>query len=119
MVDNTHHNKLAREAYHRNKHKHKEKRKVYNTKRKQLLKIKAIEYKGGKCSVCGGVFPPCVYDFHHMDPKEKEYNPSVSFERKWETAKKELDKCILVCSNCHRIIHHTKEEDGPVTKDSE
>lgn len=107
MVDNKeHHNKLAREAYHRNKHKHKEKRKIYNTKRKQILKEKAIQYKGGCCAVCGGIFPPCVYDFHHIDPTLKDFQPSAALDRNWVRATEELDKCILVCSNCHRIIHH-------------
>src|SRR5574340_1604533 len=106
MVDKAQHNKLAREAYHRNKHKHKEKRRVYNTERKRKLKEKAIAYKGGYCSVCGGVFPPCVYDFHHIDPTKKDYNPSVVLDQTWERATEELDKCILVCSNCHRILHH-------------
>jgi len=104
-MDKEHHNKLAREAYHRNKYKHKEKRRIYNRVRKQILKVKAIEYKGGKCEICRGVFHPSSYDFHHIDPSKKDYQPSASLDRNWEIASLELDKCILICSNCHRELH--------------
>jgi hypothetical protein len=75
-------------------------------------KRKAIEYLGGKCADCGGIFPPCVYDFHHLDIAEKEYNPSalLNGSRNFEKAKAELNKCILLCSNCHRTRHHDHTE---------
>lgn len=70
------------------------------------LKIKAVEYKGGKCEKCS--YNRCItaLEFHHLDPNEKDF--AVSNFRaytQWESLKKELDKCILVCSNCHREIH--------------
>lgn len=74
--------------------------------RRRDNKLKAIEYKGGKCSVCGNTFHPAVYDFHHLDPSIKDANPTVLLKGTFEDALSELDKCILVCSNCHRLIHH-------------
>ena len=73
---------------------------------RQRLKAKLVEYKGGKCEICG--YSKCIdaLDFHHLNPEEKQFNLSsakVSFEK----AKKEVDKCILVCANCHREIHYT------------
>ena len=68
-------------------------------------KLEAIEYLGGKCLDCGGEFHSSVYDFHHLNPNEKEFKPSALFGNKFETLKKELDKCVLLCSNCHRIRH--------------
>lgn len=65
-------------------------------------KRKAVDYMGGKCSICG--YNKCLtaLEFHHINPKEKEiYNSHWKFERN----KMELDKCILVCANCHREIH--------------
>ena len=66
----------------------------------------AIEYLGGKCQICG--YRNCIeaLDFHHRDPKEKEFGLSQKgLTRSWEKTRKELDKCILICSNCHREIH--------------
>lgn len=67
-------------------------------KRKQLL----VDRKGGKCARCNGVFPPEVYDFHHTNPKEKEGVISNMSEKQLSF---ELPKVILLCANCHRIIH--------------
>jgi len=66
-------------------------------------KKQAIEYKGGKCCICGYNKYYGALDFHHLDPKKKEYlfDRSNSLERQ----KKELDKTVLVCSNCHREVH--------------
>lgn len=67
-------------------------------------KIELVNYKGGVCEICG--YKKCVaaLEFHHKDPKEKDFNisgRSYSIER----LKKEVDKCILVCGNCHTEIH--------------
>ena len=78
----------------------------WHKNRARERKIMAVEYKGGKCARCGGVFEPCVYDFHHVDPSTKEYKPSQLFSGKWEKLTVELDKCIMVCANCHRLIHN-------------
>lgn len=76
-------------------------------------KKEAIEYKGGKCEDCGGVFHPCVYDFHHLDPSEKEFNLGNILKRKdFSIVKKELDKCALLCSNCHRMRHYKENNDS-------
>ena len=70
------------------------------------LKPKAIEYLGGKCTHCEQSFAStAVYDFHHIDPTEKEFNWGNKRTSNWENLKKELDKCILLCSNCHRMEH--------------
>lgn len=70
-----------------------------------LIKQKAIDYKGGCCQVCG--YKKCnrSLDFHHMDPSKKDFTISKYKNKKIENLKSELDKCILVCSNCHGEIH--------------
>lgn len=73
--------------------------------RQKEWKRKAIEYKGGKCCVCGYIKCDAALEFHHLDPKEKEFRLSAGRLRKFESSKAELDKCILVCANCHREIH--------------
>ena len=74
-------------------------------KRRHKIRKKAIEYKGGKCSNCN--YDKChqALEFHHLDPLEKDF----SFDgntRSWEKVKKEIEKCILLCANCHREIHN-------------
>ena len=78
---------------------------------RQRTKIKAVEYMGGSCKCCG--YNKCVWAlaFHHLNPDEKDFSiggKSLS----WEKIKTELDKCVLVCTNCHFEIHeaeHRKE----------
>ncbi len=72
--------------------------------RRRNIKLKAVEYKGGKCQKCG--YNKCVgaLDFHHLDPREKDFTISGN-SGKWENLKKELDKCVLLCKNCHVELH--------------
>ncbi len=70
------------------------------------FKRRAMEYKGGKCVRCGFEGPDVCFDFHHRDRAKKRWGISVMKRKCWETAKEELDKCDLVCSNCHRIIEY-------------
>ena len=66
----------------------------------------AIEYKGGKCECCG--YDKCVsaLEFHHLDSSTKEFGiGQKGYTRSWDKNKEELDKCILVCANCHIEIH--------------
>lgn len=73
--------------------------------KKQKYKLKMIEYKGGKCEKCGYDKNISALEFHHIDPSIKKFNLSNT-RRSWDETKKELDKCMLVCSNCHRELHN-------------
>jgi len=69
----------------------------------------AIEYKGGKCSICGYGKCKDALEFHHLDSSKKDFGVSKSgLTRSWLRIKKEIDKCILVCANCHRELHNKK-----------
>lgn len=70
-------------------------------------KWKALQYKGGKCQKCGENRPATLC-FHHRDPSQKELKlDGRSFaNRKWETIKEEVDKCDLLCHNCHHMLHY-------------
>lgn len=75
---------------------------------RQRIKQNAIAYKGSKCNKCGhdDLTYPEVFEFHHRDPKEKDFAISAKgYSLGWEKVKKELDKCDMYCANCHRIIH--------------
>jgi hypothetical protein len=76
------------------------------SRKRKKLKKDLVEYKGGQCERCG--YNKCVaaMDFHHTNPAEKDFGLSKDGHTKsWEKLKKEADKCILVCANCHREIH--------------
>lgn len=77
---------------------------LYEYQKKGWLdrKVKAILYKGCKCAVCGIRYDG---DFHHLNPKEKEYGWGKLRAGSWDSIKKGLDKEICVCPNCHRLIH--------------
>jgi hypothetical protein len=69
------------------------------------VKLKALIYKGNKCQVCGYAKSPKALVFHHENPKIKDFSMSENWSRSWSVLKTELDKCILVCANCHGEIH--------------
>ena len=74
-------------------------------KRRRKIKEFAVDYKGGKCQICG--YSKCIWalDLHHLDPRTKEFAiGEKGYTRSWEVVKREVDKCILVCANCHREI---------------
>lgn len=68
-------------------------------------KLEAIEYKGGACSVCGYNKFYGALEFHHLDPSKKEFSWNKMRKVSEERLKKELDKCELLCSNCHKEAH--------------
>lgn len=80
-------------------------RDYFNNRRKDL-KEKAVEYKGGECAMCGLVSDIIdVYDFHHEDSTKKEHTIGHMLAYPWSSVVAELDKCMLLCANCHRIVH--------------
>ena len=82
----------------------------YNKQKERALKrkLELIELKGGKCEICGYDRNISALDFHHIDPSIK--NIQLDSRHLSNTNKEkiveELNKCILLCSNCHRELHH-------------
>ena len=75
-------------------------------KRRRKVRLKAIEHLGGKCIKCGYEKYPEVLEFHHRDPSQKDFNvSSKGHSRSWERVRKEIEKCDLLCANCHRELH--------------
>jgi len=78
-------------------------------RRRKSLRSKALEYKGSKCIFCGYEKCESALEFHHLDESKKEFGlSSRGLTRSWKKIKAELDKCVLVCSNCHRELHSKK-----------
>lgn len=81
-----------------------------NRKPKHRFKEECVGYKGGECIICG--YKRCIaaLEFHHRDPEEKDFSMrDVSKVIFTKEIKKELDKCDLLCSNCHKEIHYSTE----------
>lgn len=78
--------------------------------RYQERKREIVEYMGGVCEGCGQSYPDSVYDLHHMEPGVKDFCLSGNvLKRPFEELKPELDRCALLCANCHRLLH---DQDG-------
>jgi len=103
-------------------------RKKISNQEKINLRTRAIGYAGGKCVDCGLQYRPPrsgrtlitansgnadVFDFHHVIfPKRYEgVSDMISRGRDWNLIKSEIDKCVLLCSNCHRT-RHAKERNN-------
>lgn len=89
-----------------NKSAKKEYRSGKNRATFKKCKAEAIELCGNKCNDCGVSYPACVYDFHHVDPTTKHKELAKLFVGRREIWLKELEKCVMLCSNCHRLRHH-------------
>jgi hypothetical protein len=78
----------------------------YQSRIHHRKKIWCIEYKGGKCEVCGYGKHPSALEFHHKDPSKKKFEIGDSSNTiTTSSLKKELDKCAILCANCHREVH--------------
>ena len=80
-------------------------------RRRKKRKLDAVDYKGGQCEKCG--YDKCIeaLEFHHLDPTEKDFEVASS-SKPWAAVTKELDKCIMVCANCHRELHYEERNNA-------
>ena len=72
---------------------------------RRAMKNQAVKELGGECEICG--YNKCVdaLEFHHEDPRQKEFKLGSGNTMSWKEYKAEALKCKLVCSNCHKEIH--------------
>lgn len=80
-----------------------------NRKYSHNKKVKLIQLRDNKCAHCGVEYDGtngCIFDFHHLDPSSKELNISTSLNNvNFKKVLDEIEKCIMICSNCHRKAH--------------
>lgn len=82
---------------------------------KDRLREEIDALKSQPCKDCGNKFPPCCMDFDHLDGATKVNNISTMITTRVASREKiyeEIDKCELVCSNCHRIRTHNRLKMG-------
>ena len=70
------------------------------------VKLKLIELKGSKCSVCNYNKNSAALCFHHTKDKKFQIDMRKCSNTKWESLVEEVNKCILLCHNCHMELHH-------------
>ena len=81
------------------------------TNRRRELKRLAVEYLGGECEMCGYKRCLSALEFHHFEAAHKDFGIAKrGYTRSWDSVRQEIDKCNLVCANCHREIHHEMEK---------
>jgi 5-methylcytosine-specific restriction endonuclease McrA len=68
------------------------------------VKKQLVEYKGGSCVLCGYKKCLAALHFHHINPFEKNFAISEKATFSKEVIE-ELEKCVLLCSNCHFSVH--------------
>lgn len=67
-----------------------------------------VDYKNTHpCIICGEDNRVCL-DFHHLDPTQKDFNLSAATTstRSIESIQEEIDKCVVLCKNCHMKVHN-------------
>lgn len=75
-------------------------------KRRKKVKRMAVDYMGGKCHICGYDRSINALEFHHIYPNEKDFGIAYKgYTLSWMKVKIELDKCVMLCANCHREVH--------------
>ena|SRR3990167_3902907 len=80
--------------------------KFFVDKRRKNIKKMSLEYKGGVCENCGYNKCETALVFHHKESDGKDFGvASKGYTRSWDKVRKELDKCVLLCSNCHAEVH--------------
>ena len=90
----------------------------FNTKKSRLYRQanrdRIVEYYGGKltCTHCGLQDPIfSVYDFHHLDRSTKTERIGQLINIGWKRIEAELNKCIVLCANCHRKVHYEENQE--------
>lgn len=74
--------------------------------RRKAVKHTLVQEHGGKCEKCGYNKCEAALQFHHLDPTKKEFGLSVrGLNRDIDILRKEAEKCILLCANCHAEEH--------------
>jgi|WetSurMetagenome_2_1015567.scaffolds.fasta_scaffold519397_1 hypothetical protein len=89
--------------YHDNKKAHLARNRAMKDKLKEFVK----DYKSTHpCTNCGEPDYRCL-DFHHTDPKDKDFEVSKLYQYGSKPLiEKEIKKCIVLCANCHRKLHN-------------
>ena len=82
----------------------------YTKLRRYRTKAAAVKLKGGKCNRCDWKGNIAAFQFHHIDPDDKDFSIGMCANKSWKLIKAEIKKCELLCANCHNIEHANNED---------
>lgn len=100
-------NKTSADHYQNNKDLYKLRKRTH----REIVRNYINDFKKDKpCADCGIVYPLCVMEFDHQRDKRFEIAVAATRGYSLESVKAEIEKCELVCANCHRIRTHQPEE---------
>jgi hypothetical protein len=103
---------IRTEAYRQT---HKDKWKIDNKKHSEKRNKLINEWKSKGCAKCGDT-RSYVIDAHHIDPTQKQFSIGTSI-RGIKPTQQELEKCIPLCSNCHREFHYLEQQNNITIKE--
>lgn len=98
--------------------RHKNQSSLYQLVKYIDKKIKLIDIKGGKCEICGYDKNISALEFHHVNPNDKLFNidgRNIS-NKSMDSLIEEVNKCKLLCSNCHKELHYNHYEKNNAIK---
>lgn len=88
-----------------------EKNRVAGMKYRERRRTLLAELKDKPCVECGVRFHPAAMDFHHRDRSQKDLKYTAwSYVLKHDELLREVEKCDVICANCHRILHALERE---------
>lgn len=71
------------------------------------IKTALVEAFGCKCQLCQQTYPQSVFEFHHLNPKEKNFGLGAGSTTRAKSAyADEAKKCVMLCANCHRLVEY-------------
>ena len=99
-------NQQSRDSYNKNPERRRELQKETMRQRRIARRAFIQKAKSVPCNDCGKTFPPYVMDFDHRNSNDKTMDVSQMTSRSLTEIQAEIEKCDVVCSNCHRIRTH-------------
>ena len=78
---------------------------VYMKERYQAFKAEILSRLGGACKECGSIIG---LEMHHVEPSKKKFTISTAWSQRAEILDVEIAKCILLCGDCHKVVHGAK-----------
>lgn len=87
-----------------------ERRKEIENRKEEIRKWFESLKRNMKCSKCEEDHPSCI-EFHHIDPRKKDLDISLMVKDGYSKRRirEEMEKCIILCSNCHRKVHYNQQ----------